>query len=412
MGAYEAVQGFFEAAADRLSLDPSRRALLDSHQRQTTVQVRVPMDDGSVRTIEGYRVQHNNARGPFKGGLRFHQTVSLDEFRCFSALMTWKCSLLDIPYGGAKGGVAVDPKQLSEDELERLSRSFIREIAPVIGPRIDIPAPDVNTGAREMAWMVDEYERITGDGDALAVLTGKPVTLGGSPGREQATGRGGLICLDRIAHHRGWTREKIGIAVEGYGNAASWFSILATQLGYRIVAVSDTRGGIHNPEGLDPKAVLEHKRATGSVSGFKHADDIAGEDVIGLDCEVLVPAAMEEHIRDDNADTVQATLVLEVANYPTTPKADDLLKVRGVTVIPDILASAGGVVVSYLEWVQNLQRERWTEERVNQRLADLMNAATDAVLARAHEKGITHREAAYEIAVERVADAERLRGRW
>jgi glutamate dehydrogenase/leucine dehydrogenase len=412
MGAYEAVEGFFEAAADRLSLEPSIRTILASHQRQLTVQVRVPMDDGTFAAFEGYRVQHNNARGPFKGGLRFHQTVSLDEFRCFSALMTWKCSLLDIPYGGGKGGVAVDPKKLSEDEIERLSRSFIREIAPVIGPRIDIPAPDVNTSAREMAWMVDEFERITGDGDAFAVLTGKPIALGGSLGREQATGRGGLICLDRIAHHGGWTREKIGIAVEGYGNAASWFSILATRLGYRIVAVSDTGGGIHNPEGLDPRAVLDHKRDTGSVHGFKHADDIAGEDIIALDCEVLVPAAMEEHIRDDNADSVKANLVLEVANYPTTPKADDLLTARGVTVIPDILASAGGVVVSYLEWVQNLQRERWTEERVNQRLADLTNVATDDVLARAHASGITHREAAYGIAVERVAEAERLRGRW
>ena len=412
MGAYEAVEGFFQAAADRLSLDPSIRTVLASHQRQTSVQVRVPMDDGTVQTFEGYRVQHNHARGPFKGGLRFHQTVSLDEFRCFSALMTWKCSLLDIPYGGGKGGVAVDPKKLSEGELERLSRSFIREIAPVIGPRIDIPAPDVNTGAREMAWMIDEYERITGDGDAFAVLTGKPITLGGSLGREQATGRGGLICLDRIAHHRGWTREKIRIAVEGYGNAASWFSILATQLGYRIVAVSDTGGGIHNPEGLDPRAVLAHKKQSGSVRGFKQADEVAGEDIIGLDCEVLVPAAMEEHIHDENADSVQANLILEVANYPVTPKADDLLKARGVTVIPDILASAGGVVVSYLEWVQNLQREKWSEERVNQRLAELMNAATDDVLSRAHASGITHREAAYEIAVQRVAEAEHLRGRW
>jgi glutamate dehydrogenase/leucine dehydrogenase len=284
MGAYEAVQGFFDASAGRLGLDDSVRGLLDSHQRQTEVQVRVPMDDGSITTFPGWRIQHNNARGPFKGGLRYHDTVSLDEFRCFSALMTWKCSLLDIPYGGGKGGVKVDPKRLSEGELERLSRSFIREIAPVIGPRIDIPAPDVNTGAREMAWMVDEYQRVTGDGDALAVLTGKPIALGGSLGREQATGRGGLICLDRIAHHRGWSRDRIGIAVEGYGNAASWFSILATQLGYRIVAVSDSRGAIHNPEGLDPRAVLEHKRETGSVIDFKHADDLAGEDLIGVAC--------------------------------------------------------------------------------------------------------------------------------
>jgi glutamate dehydrogenase len=412
MGAFEAVQAFFETSAERLSLDDGTRAVLQTHQRQTEVQVRAAMDDGTIRTFPGWRIQHNNARGPYKGGLRFHPSVSVDEFRCFAARMTWKCALVDIPYGGGKGGVRVDPKALSEGELERVSRSFVREIAPVIGPRVDIPAPDVNTGQREMAWMADEYRRVTGDGDALAALTGKPVALGGSLGREQATGRGALFCLDRIAHHRGWNRDRIRIAVEGYGNAASWFSILATQVGYRIVSVSDSRGGIHNPEGLDPRAVQQHKRTTGSVVGFKHADDIGGEDVIGLDCEVLVPAAMEEHVREDNADTIKADLVLEVANYPTTPKADALLKARGVTVIPDILASAGGVVVSYLEWVQNLQREAWTEDRVNQRLSEIMNAATDRVLARANERGITHREAGYEIAVERVAEAERLRGRW
>lgn len=410
MGAYDAVRGFFDAAADRLGLEGWIREILDTHFRQTTVQVRVPMDDGSIGVFEGYRVQHNNARGPFKGGLRYHQTVSLDEFRCFAALMTWKCALLDIPYGGGKGGVCADPKQMSVGELERLSRAFIRAIAPVIGPTTDIPAPDVNTSSREMGWMYDEYSRMYGD--APGILTGKPIALGGSLGREQATGRGGFLCLDRIAHHRGWTRGKIRVAVEGYGNAARWFSILATAVGYRLVAVSDSKGAIHNPEGLDPRAVLEHKTATGSVIDYKAADMIPGEDLIGVDCEVLVPAAMEEHIRDDNADQVRANLILEVANYPTTPKADDLLKVRGVTVIPDILASAGGVVVSYLEWVQNMQRERWTEERVNTRLAELMYAATDSVLARAHERGITHREAAYEIAVERVAEAERLRGGW
>ncbi len=410
MGAYEAVQGFFEAAADRLGLDESMRAVLDTHQRATTVQVRVPMDDGTIKTFEGYRVQHNNARGPYKGGLRFHQTVSIDEIKCFSALMTWKCALLDIPFGGGKGGVSVNPKELSLGELERLSRAFIRAIAPVIGPLTDIPAPDVNTSSREMGWMYDEYGRMFGD--APAILTGKPIPLGGSLGREQATGRGGFLCLDRIAHHRGWTREKIRIAVEGYGNAARWFSILANQAGYQIVAVSDSKGAIYNPEGLDPKAVLEHKLATSSVIDFKSADTIEGEDLLAVDSEVLVPAAMEEHIRDDNADIIRANLILEVANYPTTPKADEILKTRGVTVIPDILASAGGVVVSYLEWVQNLERERWSEDRVNGRLAELMAASTDAVLGRAHEKGITHREAAYEIAVERVAEAERLRGTW
>jgi len=249
-------------------------------------------------------------------------------------------------------------------------------------------------------------------GDTPAILTGKPIALGGSLGREQATGRGGFLCLDRIAHHRGWTREKIRVAVEGYGNASSWFSIFASAAGYRIVAVSDSKGAIHNPEGLDPIAVLEHKHATSSVIDYKQADTIAGDDLLALECEVLVPAAMEEHIREDNADAVQANLILEVANYPTTPKADEILKAKGATVIPDILASAGGVVVSYIEWVQNLERERWSEDRVNGRLAELMYGATDAVLGRAHEKGVTNREAAYEIAVDRVAEAERLRGNW
>ncbi|HYZ13875.1 MAG TPA: Glu/Leu/Phe/Val dehydrogenase [Actinomycetota bacterium] len=412
MGAFEAVQTFFETSAERLGLDDCVRALLQTHQRQTEVQVRAAMDDGEIRTFPGWRIQHNNARGPYKGGLRFHPSVSVDEFQCFAALMTWKCALVDIPYGGGKGGVRVDPKRLSEGELERVSRSYIREIAPVIGPRIDIPAPDVNTGPREMAWMADEYRRVSGDGDALAALTGKPIALGGSLGREQATGRGALFALDRIAHHRGWSRDRIRIAVEGYGNAGWWFSTLATQVGYRIIGVSDSGGGIHNPEGLDPRTVLQHKRSTGSVVGFKNADIIDGEDVVGLDCEVLVPAAMEEHVREDNADSVRANLVLEVANYPITPKADVLLQERGVTVIPDILASAGGVVVSYLEWIQNLQRDTWSEDRVNERLSEITNAATDRVLARANERGITHREAGYEIAVERVAEAERLRGRW
>jgi glutamate dehydrogenase/leucine dehydrogenase len=407
---YEAVKGFFESSAERLSLEPSIRALLDTHRRQMTVQVRTKMDDGQIRTFEGYRVQHNNARGPYKGGLRFHQTVSIEEIKSFAALMTWKCSLLDIPFGGGKGGVTVDPKQLSLGELERLSRAFIREIAPVIGVYTDVPAPDVNTSGREMAWMYDEYSRMYGD--SPGVLTGKPIALGGSLGREQATGRGAFMCLDRIAHHRGWTREKIRIAVEGYGNAGSWFAMLATAAGYTIVAASDSKGAIHNPEGLNPKAVLAHKQQTGSVIDFKHADTIPGEDLVAVDCEVLAPAAMEEHIHADNANRVMANLVLEIANHPTTPQADDMLKARGITVIPDILGSAGGVVVSYLEWAQNLQRERWTEERVNSRLAELMNLATDNVLAQANEKGITHREAAYDIAVERVAEAERLRGAW
>ena len=408
MKLFEAVQGFFEQAADRLGLDDATRCVLSTPRREVAVQVRVPMDDHSLKVFPGWRVQYNGARGPFKGGLRFHPNASLDEFRCFAALMTWKTALLDVPFGGGKGGVKVDPKALSIGELERLSRNFFGAIEMVVGPYRDVPAPDVNTGAREMAWMYDEYSKI--HGDSPAVITGKPVSLGGSLGRDAATGRGALVCLDRIAHQRGWTREKIRVAVEGYGNAGSWFAQLAHSMGYKIVAVSDSKGAIINPEGLIPHEVLGHKHRTGSVLGYKYGEDLPGEDLIAVDCDVLAPAALEEAIRGDNADGIQANLVLEIANYPTTPGADDALAARGVTVIPDILSSAGGVTVSYLEWAQNIQRERWSEERVNQRMKELMEEATDATQNRANSNAISPRAAAYEIAIERVADAGRTRG--
>jgi len=408
MTLFEAVQGYFDQAADRIGLDDGARHVLSGHRRETAVQVRVRMDDGTTGVFPGWRIQHNGARGPFKGGLRFHPQASLDEFRCFSALMTWKTALLDLPFGGGKGGVQVDPKKLSTTELEWVCRGFFSAIDMLVGPFRDVPAPDVNTGPREMAWMYDEYAKA--HGDTPGVITGKPIGVGGSLGRDAATGRGALFCLDRIANSRGWTREKIRIAVEGYGNAGSWFAILAHQLGYRIVAVSDSKGGIYNDEGLDPRAVLVHKQESGSVIGFKHGDHLEGDELIGVPCEVLAPAALEESIRDDNSTDVQANLVLEIANYPVTPQADTALKERGVTVIPDILASAGGVTVSYLEWVQNLQRERWYEDRVNDRLKELMEDATDNTLERANTYAITHRAAAYEIAIDRVAEAGRIRG--
>jgi glutamate dehydrogenase (NAD(P)+) len=405
---FEAVQGFFNQAADRIGLDEGARKVLSTHRREVSVSVRVAMDDGSFNVYPGWRIQHNGARGPFKGGLRFHPNASLDEFRCFSALMTWKTALLDVPFGGGKGGVKVDPKQLSEPELERLCRSFFSAIETIVGPFRDIPAPDVNTGPREMAWMYDEYSKSRGD--SPAIITGKPVSIGGSLGRDAATGRGALYCLDRIARSRRWTREQIRVAVEGYGNAGSWFARLAHQLGYRVVAVSDSQGAIINQEGLNPVDVAGHKLDTGSVVGFKHADTIELADLLAADCEVLAPAALEESINEGTADDVKATLVLEIANYPTTPAGDQILHSRGVWVVPDILGSAGGVTVSYLEWVQNLQRERWTEERVNTRLKELMEASTDQVLERANENAITHRAAAYEIAIDRVASAGRVRG--
>ena len=407
-GLFDAVQGFFLQAADRIKLEDGARKVLSTHRREVAVSVRVPRDDGSFDVYPGWRIQHNGARGPFKGGLRFHPNASRDEFRCFSALMTWKTALLDVPFGGAKGGVQVDPKALSVAELERLCRSFFSAIELVIGPHRDIPAPDVNTGPREMAWMYDEYSRSRGD--SPAVITGKPIGLGGSLGRDAATGRGALFVLDRIARSRRWTREHILVAVEGYGNAGAWFAQLAHQMGYRVVAVSDSRGAIANPEGLVPHDVLEHKQRTGSVVGFKHGDDLDGDDLMAVDCEVLAPAALERSIRTDNAERVRANLLLEIANHPVTPDGDALLHDRGVWVVPDILGSAGGVTVSYLEWTQNLQRERWSEDRVNARLRELMESATDLVLDRADEDGVSLRSAAYEIAVERVAKAGRARG--
>jgi glutamate dehydrogenase (NAD(P)+) len=406
--AFEAVRGFYEQAAEQLQLELSLREALATPTREVTVQVRVPMDGGGFKVFKGYRVQYNNARGPYKGGLRFHPIVSLDEIRCFAALMTWKTAIMNIPFGGGKGGVQVEPKLLSEAELERLSRAFMRSIADVIGPTVDVPAPDVNTNPQIMGWMADEYSRRYGPNPA--VITGKPISVGGSLGRESATGRGALICLDQVVRARGWRRDETTLAIEGYGNAGSWLAVLAAELGYPIVAVSDSKGGIHSSEGLNPEKVLVHKHETGSVIDFEGAETISNEGIFSVDCTVFVPAALDESINERTVGQIRAQVILEEANYPVTTEADRILADRGVTVVPDILASGGGVAVSYLEWVQDLQREQWMEDRVNGRLEDLMETATAQVLARAEEEGKSLREAAYLMAVERVAEAEKARG--
>jgi glutamate dehydrogenase (NAD(P)+) len=406
--AFDAVRGFYEGAAEALGLELSLREALATPAREISVQLRVPTDFGGFKVFRGWRVQYNNARGPFKGGIRFHQDVSVDEIRTFAALMTWKTALMNIPFGGAKGGVRVDPKLLSEPELERLSRAYMRAIADSIGPQVDVPAPDVNTTPQIMGWMADEYSRKYGPNPA--VITGKPLVLGGSLGRDAATGRGSAICLERLVKARGWSREETPVAIEGYGNAGSWLAVILEGLGYPIVAVSDTGGAIFSGDGLPAARVLEHKQDTGSVAGFDGSEEIAGEDITALDCAVLALAALEESVEETNADRVKAQVIVETANYPVTPEADRTLAERGVTVVPDILASGGGVAVSYLEWVQDLQREQWDEERVNARLEELMGAATDQVVARAEAEGITLREAAYLIGVGRVAEAEVARG--
>jgi glutamate dehydrogenase (NAD(P)+) len=405
---FDAVRGFYRWAADRLGLEPPLREALTRPTREVTVQVRVPMDEGGYELLRGYRVQYNNARGPYKGGIRFHPRVSLDEIRAFAALMTWKTALMEIPFGGAKGGVEVDPKQLSEAELERLSRTFIRGIADVIGPMVDVPAPDVNTTPQIMAWMADEYARRFGP--SPAVITGKPIVMGGSLGRDAATGRGAAIALDVFARAQGWMREGASVAVQGYGNAGSWLAVLLEEMGYPVVAVSDSKGGIVSFKGLPTREVLAHKRRTGSVIGFEGAETITGEEILGLGTQILALAALDESVVEDNAIDVKAKTILEVANYPVTPEAELVLTDRGMIVVPDILASGGGVVVSYLEWVQNLQGQAWDEDRVNGQLADLMRGATEQVLLRAEAEDISLRQAAYLIAVERVADAERARG--
>jgi glutamate dehydrogenase (NAD(P)+) len=407
--AFSAVRGFFEQAAERLGLELSLREALSTPAREITVQLRVPTDYGGFKVFRGWRVQFNNGRGPFKGGIRFHESVTLDEIRTFAVLMTWKTALMNIPFGGAKGGVQVDPKLLSEAELERLSRAYMRGIADAIGPQVDVPAPDVNTTPQIMGWMADEYSRKYGPNPA--VITGKPVVLGGSLGRDAATGRGSAICLERLVKARGWRREETPVAVQGYGNAGSWLAVILEDLGYPIVAVSDSRGAVVADRGLPARQVLEHKRTTGSVVGYPDTETISGEDIVGLDCAVLVLAALEEAVDGGGgADRVKAQVVVETANYPVTPEADDILADRGVAVVPDILASGGGVAVSYLEWVQDLQRESWPEDRVNARLAELMGTATDQVVGRAEEEGLTLREAAYLIGVGRVAEAEVARG--
>ena len=406
--AFDAVRGFYEEAAERLGLELSLREALATAAREIAVQLRVPTDHGGFRVFRGWRVQYNNARGPFKGGIRFHQEVSVDEIRTFAALMTWKTALMNIPFGGAKGGVRVDPKLLSEAELERLSRAYMRAIADAIGPQVDVPAPDVNTTPQIMGWMADEYSRKFGPNPA--VITGKPLVLGGSLGRDAATGRGSAICLERLVKARGWAREDTPVAIEGYGNAGSWLAVILEELGYPVVAVSDTKGAVFSLSGLPTKDVLAHKRETGSVIDFPGADTLPCEHIVSLDCAVLVLAALEESVDRDNAERVKAQVIVETANYPVTPEADRTLAERGVTVVPDILASGGGVAVSYLEWVQDLQREQWEEDRVNDRLAELMGAATDQVMTRAESEGITFREAAYLIGVGRVAEAEVARG--
>jgi glutamate dehydrogenase len=385
--------------ADALTVERLRRA-------KRTVQVSFPvtMDDGSVRIFEGYRVQHDDARGPFKGGIRFHPQADMDEVKALAFWMAIKCACVDVPFGGGKGGITIDPKAVSKAELERVTRAYVRAIAPIIGPETDVPAPDVGTDGTVMSWIVDEYSKYAGK-PSPAVVTGKPIALGGSLGREAATGQGGLYVLESHVAAVGLDRAVLRVAVQGFGNVGYHFARLAHEAGYKIVAVSDSKGGIHAPEGLDPKAVLAHKEATGSLKGFPGAMEISGADILTIDCDVLVPAALENQLADKNAPQVKAKTILELANGPTTPAADADFFERGIAVLPDVLANAGGVAVSYYEWEQNRRGEKWTEEEVAAKLKPLMASAFAATHAMAAKHGTTMRLAAFGVAIERIGAA-------
>jgi glutamate dehydrogenase (NAD(P)+) len=402
-------QSQFDHAADKLDLDDGMRRVLRVPQRELTVNFPVTMDDGSVQVFTGHRVQHNVSRGPGKGGIRYHQDVSLDEVRALAMWMTWKCAVVNIPYGGAKGGVIVDPKQLSLREVEGLTRRFTTEISPLIGPDRDIPAPDVNTNAQTMAWIMDTYSMHHGYTIA-GVVTGKPISIGGSLGRNEATARGAVYTLLQWAKTTGTSLAGLRVAIQGYGNAGSIAAQLLSDEGATIVAVSDSRGGILNPAGLDPAKVSAWKQEHATVIGFPGAEEISNHDLLEVDCDILVPAALENQITRYNAPKIKARVVAEAANGPTTPEADAILFDRGVFLIPDILCNAGGVTVSYFEWVQDMQSFFWTEERINESLKEIMDRAFEAVHSMSDRHEVDMRTAAYMVAVARVAEATTLRG--
>jgi glutamate dehydrogenase (NAD(P)+) len=407
-GGPDSVEIFFRGAADRLNLSSGIREILEHPWRQLTVAIPVRMDDGQIKVFTGYRVQHNAARGPYKGGIRFHPGANLDEVRTLASLMTWKTALMDLPFGGAKGGVQVDPLSMSQGELNRLTRRYIANIQHIIGPHRDIPAPDMGTNAQTMAWVMDAYGQL--NGYSPAVVTGKPVEIGGSLGRDSATGRGALYLLEEASKDLGFPLVGATIAVQGFGNVGSWFSRLAYDKGCLVVAVSDVYGGICNQAGLDIEKLWAHVESGLSISEFDGGDPISNQEILGMEVTVLVPAAIENAINLDNEAQVKANVVLEAANHPVTPSADLLLRQRGIVVLPDILVNGGGAVVSYFEWTQNLQEFRWLEERVNHELRNRMTAAYAEVSRVAQQEGIALRDAAFYIGVGRVARAIELRG--
>lgn len=405
---FQEVNMFLDDSADRLGLPDGIREMLRQPWRELKVQVPVRMDDGRIEVFSGYRVQHNGARGPYKGGVRYHPQADADEIRALASLMTWKNALVNVPFGGAKGGVQCDPRQLSESELNRLTRRYTLNIAHLLAPNRDIPAPDMGTNAQTMAWMMDAYGQM--HGHSPAIVTGKPVELGGSLGREAATGRGVAYILQEAATDLNIDLDGIRIVIQGYGNVGSWAAKILHDSGCRIIALSDVDGGIHNPKGLDVAKIAENKAAGIGVSAYSDGDKVTNAELLELDCDVLIPAAIDNVINDENAPRIKAKVIAEAANHPVTFGADQILNDRGITVLPDILVNAGGVTVSYFEWTQNLQELRWEEDRVNEELRKVMSKAYQAVHEKVASQGINYRQAAFDIGVGRVARAVNLRG--
>jgi len=399
----------FHKVADRLDLDPGIREKLAVVKREVTVNFPVKMDDGQFKVFTGFRVQHDIARGPAKGGIRYHPSVCLEEVRALAMLMTWKCAVVNIPFGGAKGGVKCDPKAMSEGEIERLTRRYTSEIIMLIGPETDIPAPDMYTDSKIMGWIMDTYSMQKGF-SVPGVVTGKPLSIGGSLGRSGATGRGCVNCISLAAEHLGIDLEGRTVSVQGFGKVGAVAARLLDEMGCKIIAASDSKGGIFSQKGIDVADLLRHKGESGSVVGFHDTDNISSTDVLEIPCDILIPAALEDQIWEGNADKIQAKIIAEGANGPTTSKADDILSDKGIFVIPDILANAGGVIVSYFEWVQNIQEYFWPEKRINSELQRILSDSFWKVLEISKKEKMSMKMAAYSPAVDRVVQATKDRG--
>jgi len=406
---FELAQAQLRRVGEIFALDPNLIRVLSQCKKAVEVSIPVAMDDGSTEVFLGYRVTHNIARGPSKGGIRYHPDVTLDEVKALAMWMTWKCALMGLPFGGAKGGVVCNPKRLSMSELEHMTRRYTSEIINDIGPERDIPAPDVGTDGRVMAWIFDTYSMNKGH-SVLGVVTGKPLSVGGSLGREEATARGSLYCIQSLTMKQGARMEDYSVAIQGFGNVGAHLARLLHLEGAKVVAVSDSRGGVHNPNGIDVPSALAHKQEHGTLTGLANAEPVTNDELVELPCDILAPCALEQVITEENADRVKAGIICEGANGPVTPSADAILEERGVLVLPDVLANAGGVVVSYFEWVQGLQEYFWKEDEVNAKLHDIVARAFEEAWLTKQQHATSLRMASYGLAVQRVAEATTTRG--